>query len=197
MKISTTILTDVSAAIVLTLCLMMIACSDKASVGNQENKAVAQPAGDKMQPAEMIPGQLLKDIAQRGAKPVLDNQFANGTKWDNLLDAMQEGIINNSIEWYSIAKKLGAHTDASKSEGLRITLARALADNPDFVLQHGDETFNIENLCTIPYIEAEPATVTSYLERLQANANKMKDEENKQAVMECLNKLQGMLSNDN
>lgn len=196
MKISSILLSVVFA---LALCLSMVACNEKAPAPNQSSTTETSNAGDNMPSATaeangILPDQLLVDIEQQGAKLVLDKQFENDTKWGTLLDAIQAGIINSSSDWYSVAKKLGAHTDASKSESLRFTLARALADNPEFVLQHGDETFNIDNLCTIPYIEAEPATINGYLERMQANASKMSDEMYKQAVMACYSKLQGLLS---
>ena len=86
-------------------------------------------------------------------KPYFE-QLVESQEYDGLLDKIESGDDFLIRE----AAVLSQWADASIGLSLRFTLSRAIIKNPDAVMSLVPETFSVDELCTIPYIE-EPKTV--------------------------------------
>jgi len=103
-----------------------------------------------------------KDIIQRlevEGKPYFE-QLVESKEYDNLLDKIEGGDDFLIRE----AAVLSQWVDASVGLSLRFALSRAIIKNPDAVMSLVPETFSVDELCTIPYIEESKAVELNHIE---------------------------------
>ena len=100
--------------------------------------------------AELSPAMLRAEIAEHGAKAVVDRLWSmqverTGGGWL----AVERHVASGSDEWLAVAQELAAGTDAGTTHGLIIALHYALAKNPQGVLRLIPRPpFTVENVCS-------------------------------------------------
>ena len=123
--------------------------------------AVTISAGSSQ--STLTPHQLKQDIAAKGAKAVVEELTRKEENWESVLSKMESG----SPAWLSLAPSLRKGTDAGGTEGLDFAVARALPKAPQIVLGLIGSDFKVNDVCTSPFIEAEPGGEERYLLKTQ------------------------------
>ncbi|MBS0352022.1 MAG: hypothetical protein JSR33_12750 [Proteobacteria bacterium] len=88
-----------------------------------------------------------------------DHLIKNPKKWDAVLDKISTGRSS----CLALAAKIKPYTDAANSESLNLAVALAMPKNPNGVLSLVHDHFTLEEVCTVPYIEADDKLVKQYL----------------------------------
>ena len=78
-------------------------------------------AGQAVAGPTPTPASVRRDIAEHGAKAVVDAMWTGGS-WARV----EDGIASGSPAWIALAPLLSTGTDAGTSEGLSLSLVRAL-----------------------------------------------------------------------
>ena len=92
-------------------------------------------------------------------KPYFE-QLVESQEYDSLLEKIESGddfLIHEAIV-------LSQWVDASIGLSLRFALSRAIIKNPDAVMSLVPETFSVDELCTIPYIEESKTVELNHIE---------------------------------
>lgn len=112
----------------------------------------------------------------------------NSKEWDEVLDKIATG----NSKWLLAANNIKPYTDASNAESLNFAVALAMPKNPDGVLKLVNQNFNLEEVCTVPYIEADDEVVKHYLKQtIQA----LSKSQQKIKAQSCLKILAQIYSN--
>jgi hypothetical protein len=101
---------------------------------------------------------LLHDIERLGASTVLSELVKNDQKFDDVLDHIESG----RSEWLEVARRLKPASDAGSSLALNYSVARALLKQPERVLDLVGRGFEIDRICTSPFIEPEKGVAERY-----------------------------------
>jgi hypothetical protein len=117
------------------------------------------------QTATLTPENVLKEIEAKGAKAVMSQWFYanNGRDWERLLDKIDTG----ADAWLEVARKIRPGTDAGATLGLKVSLAIALTHNPEGVLKMVPDTFPMEEICTVPFIESSKAKDMAHIRKVR------------------------------
>ena len=109
---------------------------------------------------------VVEEIKARGAKAVVDRlALPNSEKeWEEI----QRGIQTGKADWLAAARELRKGSDAGMTESIDVSLAIALTNNAEGVLELAGETTPADRICTVPYIEADTATVVSHKRKAKA-----------------------------
>ena len=118
--------------------------------------------------AAPTPASVGRDIAEHGAKAVVDAMWTAGS-WDRV----ENGIASGSPAWIGLVPLLSTGTDAGTSEGLSLSLIRALPKAPEAVLAVIDASGRSYprspgQVCSAAFFEGDRTDVPRY--RAQAIA---------------------------
>ena len=110
------------------------------------------------------------------------------------LDYMLDQIGRGKSEWIALATRIAPGTDASASEGLGISLARALPRNPSAVLRvvdlaDEDGVLGVSRVCGVPFIEVTRAYNAAYERRAIPAVSRVLDPALAAARAKCLARL--------
>lgn len=104
------------------------------------------------------PDEIQARIDRQGGHKVLWALWENQTEWNQVL----AGIESGNTSWLKLAQQLHPFSDAGASEELHSAVARALPKAPERVLAMIGPGFEIEFVCTSPFIEPEPGIAEAY-----------------------------------
>jgi len=103
-------------------------------------------------------------------------------RYDQLLGFIESG----DERFIKLTPRIRPYVDAASSEGLSIVLARALLHKPELVLGMVPEQIDIQELCTIPYIEETIEVERSHLHAALKALQRVKNPELEKRKSECL-----------
>lgn len=137
------------------------------------------------------PDNILASIHEKGARQTVA-QMTQGkrTAWE----AMLIHIENGDAQWLDVARELRAGTDAVTTTELRFAVARALPISPQEVLGLIGRGFQVEEICVIPFVEAERAVEVDYLKRTKEALMRVSATKNDAARLHCLGFVEHYLS---
>lgn len=129
------------------------------------------------------PDDILTSIHEKGALQTVA-QMTQGKRaaWE----AMLIHIENGDAQWLDVARELRAGTDAVTTIELRFAVARALPISPQEVLNLIDRGFQVEEICVIPFVEADRAVEVDYLKRTKEALMRVRATKNDAARLHCL-----------
>lgn len=91
-------------------------------------------------------------------------------------DALARHLEKGEADWIRLVPALAEHTDASYSEGLTISLARALVVNPAAVLSildPRDSSLSVNRVCSVPFIEISDDEADEYVKAAVESVGKV------------------------
>ena len=106
----------------------------------------------------LSPAEIQSRIESKGGHQVLSALWDNQAEWNALLAGIESGDPN----WLKVAQVLHPFSDAGSSEDLHNAVARALPRAPERVLSLIGPGFEIDFICTSPFIEPEPGVAEAY-----------------------------------
>lgn len=137
------------------------------------------------------PDEVLTAIHEKGAlQTVAEMTQGKRTAWE----AMLIHIENGDAQWLDVARELRAGTDAVTTTELRFAVARALPISPQEVLNLIDRGFQVEEICIIPFVEADRAVEVDYLRRTKEALIRVNATKNDAARLQCLGFVEHYLS---
>lgn len=126
---------------------------------------------------------LHQEISSKGARTVVMELARNDEKdWNNVLSKIESG----DAAWLRIAADLRKGTDAGATEDLDFSVARALPKAPVPVLKLVGQGFTTNEICTSPFIEAEPGVEEHYLLQTQQVLSSLHAPEVENSRRSCL-----------
>ena len=137
--------------------VLLCSCSPVPPIGQ-----VAAPAKATANRAMAV----VEEIKTRGAKAVVDRLASPNSEkeWEEI----QKGIQTGQADWLSAARELRNGSDAGMTESIDISLAIALSNNAEGVLEVAGDTIPADRICTVPYIEPDATTVVSHKRKAKA-----------------------------
>lgn len=112
------------------------------------------------------PEKILQSLTDRSsAKAYLKTRTQNIEGWEKLVDEIETGIRAGDKQWLAVAIKLHQVSDASSSLALNYSLSRNLPYQADLVLSALSQGFDLNDICTIPFIETPDKIVDEFLEQ--------------------------------
>lgn len=140
------------------------------------------------------PAKIIAQIKKEGSQKVILELTHDDSQWD----AVTENIQRGDGEWLEVARLLKPGSDAGSAEDLNFSVARALPKNPVEVLSLVDGVyFEIERVCTVPFIEAERDVEERYLKEVEVALLNMRGESDNHRVQtlrwRCLGIVQSLL----
>jgi hypothetical protein len=124
---------------------------------------------------------LLARISKEGGR----NVFWDLWKHDEDFGRVVSGIESGDPLWLKVATALRPFSDASASLSLDYAVARALPKAPTRVLALIGHGFNIENICTSPFIEPDPGVAETYERQALSTLSKIKTPAIAHIAAEC------------
>jgi hypothetical protein len=106
----------------------------------------------------LSPDMLLQRIRQQGGQIVLAELWQDRQAFDGILKRIAKG----EPQWLEVARRLRPFSDAGASESIDEAVARALPVQPRRVLSLVGQGFELEHLCTSPFIEPKPDVAKAY-----------------------------------
>ena len=101
---------------------------------------------------------LLKRISNEGGHKVLWDLWEHERDFGQVIS----GIESGDPSWLEVAAALRPFSDAAASLSLDYAVAIALPKEPDRVLALTEHGFNVEDICTSPFIEPDPGIAEAY-----------------------------------
>jgi hypothetical protein len=129
----------------------------------------------------ILPAEIQSRIDAMGSRKVLWDLWEHETEFDQVLS----GIESANPKWLRIAVELRKFSDAGASEALDSSVALALPKAPELVLALVGHGFNLEFVCTSPFIEPEPGVAEAYERKTLASLAAVKAPNLKSLAAEC------------
>ena len=126
--------------------------------------------------------QINGEIDSKGAKATLVALDQDDARFGKVSDA----IATADPVWLTIALRLRAGSDADTGETLSRALARALPNAPERVLALLGRGYDVDNLCTSPFIEPAPGVAEAYEAKAIAALQSVTDPALKTTVDKCI-----------
>jgi ribosomal protein S8E len=126
---------------------------------------------------------IIARIDREGAKLVVQQLAANGGQ---ALEHVEDKIETGADEWLDVAVKIEPGTTAASREALPIILSRAMTHNPDRVLRMLNDTFKLEDICTVPFIEPTDAQVRRHVLALRSALRRVTTPDLQEKKKACL-----------
>ncbi len=101
---------------------------------------------------------LLKRISSDGGHKVLRDLWEHGQEFGRVIS----GIESGDPSWLEVATALRPFSDAGASLSLNYAVALALPKAPDRVLALVGHGFELNDICTSPFIEPDPGIAEAY-----------------------------------
>ena len=136
-----------------------------------------------------MPDMIRHDIAEHGAKAVVDRPYKAGT-WSQVEDRISAG----SLDWISLAPALSDGTDAATAEGLGESLIHALPKAPAAVLAVVDLSGRpvargVDVVCSASFYEGDPTNMPDYRVRAIEAVSRVGDPRLATERQACLERL--------
>lgn len=130
--------------------------------------------------------EILQKIENEGAKDVI-KELRRKYLWEYCLQLVETG----DKEWLKVAEALQKESDGAATLGLRYAISRALIHSPEIVLRmvNNYPGFYLFELCTIPYNEANPATVKEFVTKAEKQLMSVESQDLQSVKQECLVKI--------
>jgi hypothetical protein len=113
---------------------------------------------------------LLSRIAKDGGRKVLWDLWAQEKDFGHML----AGVESGDGSWLQVATALRPFADGAASLSLDYAVALALPKAPDKVLALVGHGFDVEYICTSPFIEPDPGVAEAYERQALAALSKVK-----------------------
>lgn len=124
---------------------------------------------------------VLKRVANEGGRKVLWDLWDQEEKFDQVM----AGIESGEPSWLKVAVALKPFADGGASLSIKYSVARVLPRAPERVLALTRQGFEVDDICTSPFLEPDPGVAEAYeRETLKALA-KVKDPSLVPIAVEC------------
>ena len=128
---------------------------------------------------------ILSRIATDGGHKVLWDLWQHEDEFNHMLS----GIESADSSWLQVASALRPFADAGASLSIDYAVARALPKAPDRVLALTRHGFDIESICTSPFIEPAPGVAKAYEQQTLAALANVKDPALASIAVECAKRV--------
>ncbi len=132
---------------------------------------------------------LLASIRDEGPKPVLARLWADHEVFDQICSRIESG----DPLWLKVASALRPAADAASAEELDFSVARALPNSPRGVLSMIGKGFDLEWVCTSPFIEESIDIEKAYLHKAEKALVKLNAIDVEETRKKCLLRIQDIL----
>src|SRR3990167_8506246 len=105
--------------------------------------------------------QILSRIAAEGGHKVAWDLWDHDVEFNHVT----RGIGSGDAQWLEVARQLAPHSDAGLSLSLDYSVAIALPKAPTRVLALIGHGFELDRVCTSPFIEPDPGVAEAYERR--------------------------------
>lgn len=122
-------------------------------------------------PGSLSSDVLLQRIKQQGGQRTLAELWQDRQAFDGILNRIATG----ELQWLEVARRLRPFSDAGASESIDEAVARALPAQPHRVLSLVGHGFELEHICTSPFIEPEPGVAEAYERKTLAELAKVSE----------------------
>jgi len=129
----------------------------------------------------ITPERIQSRIDAEGGRKVLLELWEHGAEFDKVLS----GVESADSAWLRIAVELRQVSDAAASEDLDSSVALALPKAPERVLALVGHGFDLEFICTSPFIEPEPGVAEAYERKVLASLATVRAPDLKAIAVEC------------
>jgi hypothetical protein len=124
-------------------------------------------------------------IAKEGGHKVLWDLWQHEQAFGRVLS----GIESGDAAWLKVATQLRPFADGAAALSLDYAVAQALTRSPEPVLALVGHGFDIEYICTSPFIEPEPGVAETYEQQALAALSKVKAPALVSLASECSKRL--------
>lgn len=127
------------------------------------------------------PEKILLRIKDEGGRNVLWSLWENQEQFGAMLDLAEAA----DPRWIEVFRQLRPYSDAGASEVIDMSLARALPLNSEAILNLIGNGFELDHLCTSPFIEPKPGIAEKYEEKALESLAHIKDPKLKDLAQKC------------
>ncbi len=131
---------------------------------------------------------ILISIQNEGPRTVIRRLGANQKVFDEICERVASGDPN----WLSVAKALRPAYDAAAGESLTISVARALPKAPAGVLSLVGNGFELEDICTSPFIESPREVDLAHLRAAEEALASLKNPTLEEKRKLCIEKIRAL-----
>ncbi len=149
--------------------LFLMALFVSCSIASAENASLQSPE------------KILLRIQNEGGKKVLWSLWENQEQFGAMLDLAAAA----DPRWIEVFRQLRPYSDAGASEMIDMSVARALPLTPETILNLIGSGFELEFICTSPFIEPEPGIAERYEEKTLEALAHIKDPKLKILAQKC------------
>ena len=128
---------------------------------------------------------LLQRIGQQGGRQVLADLWKDDQAFARVIDGIQSG----DPKWLEVALRLRPFSDAGASESIDAAVAMLLPTEPRRILSLVGHGFDIEHICTSPFIEPEPGVAEAYEQKTLAALATVIDPDLATLAKECARRV--------
>lgn len=148
------------------ICIALILAAPIASAGKQSSPSATS---------------ILSRITKEGGHKVLWDLWEQEAAFGHVLS----GIESGNATWLQVAAKLLPFSDAGASLSLHYAVAIALPKAPNRVLALVGHGFDVEYICTSPFIEPDPGIAETYERKTLVALSTVKVPSLKAVAAEC------------
>lgn len=127
------------------------------------------------------PEKILLRIKDEGGRNVLWSLWENQEQFGAMLDLAAAA----DPRWIEVLRQLRPYSDAGASEMIDMSVASALPLNPEAILKLIGNGFELDRLCTSPFIEPEPGIAEKYEKKALDALAHIKDPKLKNLAQKC------------
>lgn len=127
------------------------------------------------------PEKILLRIKDEGGRNVLWSLWENQEQFGAMLDLAAAA----DPRWIEVLRQLRPYSDAGASEMIDMSVASALPLNPEAILKLIGNGFELDRICTSPFIEPEPGIAEKYEKKALDALAHIKDPKLKNLAQKC------------
>ena len=125
--------------------------------------------------------QILSRIATEGGHKVAWDLWDNDREFKRVVRRIESG----DAQWLEVARQIKPHSDAALSLSLDYSVALALPNVPARVLALIGHGFDLDRVCTSPFIEPDPGVAEAYEWRTLVALARVTDPVLKSLALKC------------
>ncbi|MEX5212827.1 MAG: hypothetical protein NW703_01565 [Nitrospiraceae bacterium] len=110
----------------------------------------------------------MRSIKEEGAASVVARLTLDPHEWKHVLEQVEQG----SSPWLEVGRALRPGTGVGTRHPLDVALHSALPNNPEQVLRWVGHGVSIDDVCSVPHAEWDPAKARDYLKRAKQSLKK-------------------------
>lgn len=111
---------------------------------------------------------IMRTIKDEGAVAVVARLTLDPHEWKHVLEQVEQG----SSPWLEVGRALRPGTGGGTRHPLDVALHSALPNNPEQVLRWVGHGVSIDDVCSVPRAEWDPAQARDYLKRAKQSLKK-------------------------